>query len=161
MCHTLWNSNLLVAFIGLAGTLIGVWLGGYISRRANREILTNQAKVCFAGAFTEALVKLCTERNVETGYAVDILKAHYPVHLAAYHVLRATLPHNDRLALDIRWRTYTGVDEFKLREEQDFYRFSRLFAFKSVQEQNDQAIIDVYALLEVPAPFKNKTGGIE
>lgn len=141
-------NELLAALIGVAGTLGGVWYGARLSRQASRDLLSNQAKAEFAGAFAETLLKL-TGPVVEerTGRAMHILKEDYPRHLVAYLRLRSVLPKQQQQSVDRAWQDYIREDSSDIPEEREFYRFCYVLDPQSDEHQFMLAAKHVNALL--------------
>lgn len=136
---------------GLAG-LAGAWLGARIARDAGRQLLVDQAKVAFAAAFTQTLVELHSNISDEgVGAALDVLRAGYPSHLAAYIKLRSILSGEQRQAIDHAWKRYTRDDEYYLPQERETYRFAHVLTSQTKEHQNMLAIKHIDALLEAAA----------
>ena len=140
-------SEIWAALIGVVGTLAGVWYGAWLSRKAARDLLIQQAKAEFAAAFTATLVNLASGQKQDQGQALGILQTDYPGHLAAYIKLRSVLPKEQQVAVDEAWRQYTRDDQNQLPEEREFYRFNHVLGPDSGEHQFMLAAKHVNSLL--------------
>ena len=135
------------AVLGIAGSLMGVWIGGKISRNANRELLQHQAENEFAAAFSEVLTELYLGHEAESGFARDLLTKHFAAHHTAYQKLRLLLSPVGRMKLDTRWDQYANDKKSLDLRERDLYRFSEVFSMESTADQNSAAINRINRLL--------------
>lgn len=143
------NETVVLALLGVVGTLLGSWLGAFISRKSANDLLTRQAKMDFSNSFTDVLLKLHTVPSDELEFPVDLLKAMYPVHFASYLRLRLVLDDNERLRLDSKWSQYTKDDGYELLEEKDQYRFSHLYSLTDNEQRRMLAIKLVGELIQI------------
>ena len=141
------------AIIGVLGTMFGVLVGSWMSRKAAVDILAAQAKADFASSFVDTLKKLHEEPSEPSeGNMLSILQEDFPMHFRAYLKLKATLPEKQRAAIDKAWRNYSlksgDLDlADAIPEEQEFYRFCHVLDSESGDHQKALAIKHVNKLL--------------
>jgi hypothetical protein len=140
------------AAAGIAGTVVGVFIGAWLSRKTSQDLLAQQAKAEFSATFIDTLVKLhAGMQNSGEGDAVDILKDGFSAHFSAYLKLRAVIPKKQQPAIDKAWKHYADEDEKDLPEERPIYRFAHVLDPKLKEHQNLLAIKHVNRLLDAVA----------
>jgi len=142
-------TELWAAIIGVAGTLIGVWIGARLSSNTAKNLVVQQVKAEFYSAFTETLVQLHARvEELDIGEARRILQVNFPSHLAAYLKLKASVPSKYVKGIEEAWGRYTNDNEYELQEEKDIYRFSHVMSGGSDEDMRRLAIEHVNALIE-------------
>ena len=129
------KTEFLVAFTGVAGTLIGVWLGSFLSDKTSKRILFEQAKSEFINSFSNTIIKLnasIKERGI--GEPTSVLENDYLLHYSAYLKLLASTPDNKHSDIESAWSSYTKNEDDELIEEQELYRFSHTLMAKNDEE---------------------------
>ena len=113
-------------------------------------MLFHQAKAEFKAAFTDTLVELHAKAHrANEGSAMDILRAGYLTHLAAYIKLAGILPIVDRRTVDKAWCQYTGDRNYDNGEERVFYRFAHFLEPQLTGEEHHLlAIKQINALFD-------------
>lgn len=141
--------EILAALMGVGGTLVGVWYGAKLAKKATIELVVQQEKGRFLSNFTDTLLRL--SRPVEepgVGEANLVLQEHFPKHLAAYLRLRSAVPSVYHKAIDAAWAKYTKDDEYELQEEKEIYRFTHVLNGRNDEEMRALAIKHVTALIK-------------
>lgn len=139
----IWTS-----IVGVFGTLIGVWYGVRVSRQTAQDLVVQQAKAAFSSEFTETLVQLhapIEEQGV--GKTLDILQENFPIHLAAYLKLKASLPSSYTRPLEDAWSRYTKDGEYGLQEEKEMYRFAHVLNGHNEEQMQALAIKHVSSII--------------
>lgn len=142
------SSEIVSSLAGVFGTILGVLVGYKLSKKAARDLMTQQEKAQFLSSLIPTLKKLHAKReDVGVGEASEIMQHDYPAHLSAYLKLRAVVPRKEREAIERAWRDYTKDDQYELKEEQGFYRFSHIFSGETDEHQTALAIENINRLI--------------
>lgn len=130
------NIELWVAVIGVTGTLIGVWLGSFLTDSTSKRILFEQAKFEFINSFSDAIIKLMAPiKERGTGESSRVLDDDYLLHYSAYLKLLASTPDNKLTNINSAWGRYTQNEKYELIEEQEIYRFSHILTKNDEESQ--------------------------
>jgi len=129
------KTEVLAAITGITGTLIGAWLGSFLSDKTSKKILFEQAKSEFINSFSNTIIKLNSSiKEHGTGESTTTLESDYLLHYSAYLKLLASTPNNKHSSIVSAWSNYTQNEDYELIEEQEIYRFAHTLMAKNDEE---------------------------
>ncbi len=113
------DSNVLIAFMGVAGTIGGVYLGYHLNKKSMKEAQQlidrqsfNKAAAEFETAFTEEMIAI--ERST-TQVPNNIIMNAIAKHRNAMIRFRHFVAKDSKSLFDMAWRNYENYEQYRIQ----------------------------------------------